>query len=307
MTTSTTDTTAEPTATVSAAEREQRAQAALTQTRERVTVLGGRLDDITTELTVLDAQVRGAEQRAQSAHAQATTMPSTVSAARARLLVLADSPGEASARAEVTTAEQAQREATTGAEVAAADAARIAAEATATRKDLETERERLAAERSELSSYIEHLEREVVEARAARGDELLANALGRAQELAEAVAAAEAELTSARAALDAYRTTAVQSLQAYPAAHAAARRAQLWQRSATVAERVVASHIETMRLLEAARPETISVGNIPLWQILCANPQSVANGLLYWSPELWAARRRIAETWLAALQQQLNP
>jgi hypothetical protein len=75
MTTPTTDTTVEPTATVSTTEREQRAQAALTQTRERVTVLGGRLDDITTELAALDAQVRDAEHRAQDAQAHATRYP----------------------------------------------------------------------------------------------------------------------------------------------------------------------------------------------------------------------------------------
>ena len=67
MTTPTTDTTVEPTATMSAAEREQRAQAALTQTRERVTVLGGRLDDIISELAGLETTVREAQDRANAA------------------------------------------------------------------------------------------------------------------------------------------------------------------------------------------------------------------------------------------------
>jgi hypothetical protein len=96
---------------MTATEREQRAELALTQTREKLQALAARLAAIGAELADVDAEDRAAEERAAAARAHAAAQPELVAGAKARLLVFSASPAEASSRADAEHAEAALQEA----------------------------------------------------------------------------------------------------------------------------------------------------------------------------------------------------
>jgi len=292
---------------MTATEREQRAQLALTQTREKLHALATRLAAISAELADADAEDRAAEERAAAARAHAAAQPELVAGAKARLLVFSASPAEASSRADVTHAEAALQEAEARAEAATAAAAVAHAEATITRERLDNERAEVEGVQQSLSALISHLEAEVIAAREQRGAEILTIGILCAKVDAEVIASRERELAASREKLAAHQRETLAALQDYPQAH------QAWMREMPVeltpGEQTVAAYINFLEVLDRGRrhPELgaeATAGPVPPWQLFdTPSPQVLAGVLSGINLTFVPGKLAMARAWLDSLRE----
>jgi hypothetical protein len=288
----------------SPAEREEMATTALADTRTRLGALTARLDAIASALTALDDEVASARAASQEAHAYAASLPATVNAARARLLVVAHHASAASARTAVDEAEAAVAGARDAAAKASARAAAIEDDASTRRAALTSEHDALVAEQSDLASLVTHLEQQVRDARAAQGTALLEAARAQMAHLLAAAEAARAQLAAAEAAVAAHRVATAEQLAPYPAAHDQIAPPLAVPEEPTAAERILATFMAHLDALEAGfgRVETQAAGGVPLWAIITSGTglPGVLAGL---NPSYVPGKRAAARTWLDALHE----
>jgi hypothetical protein len=292
---------------MTATEREQRAELALTQTREKLQALAARLAAISAELASLDSEERAAEERAAAARAHAAAQPELVAGAKARLLVFSASPAEASSRADVEHAEAALQEAQARAEAASAAFATAHAEAAITRERLDNERAEVEGVQQSLSALISHLEAEVIAAREQHGAEILTIGILRAKVDAEVIASRERELAASRAKLAAHQRETLAALQDYPQAH------QAWMREMPVeptpGEQIVEAYINFLEVLDRGRrhPELgaeATAGPVPPWQLFdTPSPQVLAGVLSGINLTFVPGKLAMARAWLARLRE----
>src|SRR5260370_426509 len=116
---------AAPAAHVSAEELAQRTREALESTRTRLQVLAEQIPALERERDALAVPEHEALQHAADAAARALAAPERVQSARAQLMALVGSAGEASSQAAVAAAEQAQQVAEEAAREASVAAANV--------------------------------------------------------------------------------------------------------------------------------------------------------------------------------------
>jgi hypothetical protein len=292
---------------MSAAELEQRARVTLESTRDRLRILGVQLVALGRECDALDSAETEAGQAAADGWGRAHAAPEQVRTARARLMALVGSAGEAGAQASVVAAEHAQQVAEDEAREASAVAASVNADAAEKRKELDATIANAEAEEAELLDLLPALERQAEAARLTRGFELVDAAIERAQLLAKTVAlkkqVAETVAAVEQKELDEHRTQTLETLQKnYPEAVTRIKGTALEVPHVAEVETLLAAYCVWLSAIEHAqgRLEALSAGGIPLRTIL--DSQGLL-GALQGSVGFTDAKRHMVATWLGNFRQ----
>jgi hypothetical protein len=285
--------------------QEAAATAALRDSLARIEVLAARLAEIESEQIMRAAHLRQTEDEATAARTAAAALPAQVTAAKARLLVSAYSSTSGPAKQAVKDAEQDLADAERAVVEAEEHLADTRSSVKERRTQLEAQRAEIEAERGALTDLIADLERQVAEARAAHGQEILSAGIEAVEALLAAQDEARTRLAEREAAVLACRVRTADLLTDY-----LAQRAQIAGTALEIPEqpgaevRIVETYLSHLDALETGFGHIghQAAGGVPLWAIITSGTglPGVLAGL---NPSYVPGKRAAARTWLEALAE----